>query len=382
MGQTCTVHKIELSYSLTGQRTPEALIRNPLIELLAAVRAEGSISGAARALRLSYRHVWGELKRWERELGRPLIVWERGQAAQLTAFGDKLLWAERQAQARLASEIAALHANLERAFGMAFDDATHALTVQASHDSALVLLREHCLPVRLHLDIGFTGSVDALRALRAHRCTLAGFHAPPRPPRGGRIERAYAGLLPAEQQRLIGFARRVQGLAVAPGNPLALSSMADIAARKARFVNRPEGTGSRLLTDALCDEGGVPVGDLAGYDHEEPSHAAVAQTIASGRADVGLCIEAAARSRGLDFVPLLWEEYFLVCLAPDLEQPALRALLAVLRSDDWQRRLASLAGYAPARSGQVLDLHEALPWASAIEAQESPVRPGPRKEPR
>jgi len=76
-----------------------------------------------------------------------LIVWERGQAAQLTAFGDKLLWAERQAQARLASEIAALHANLERAFGMAFDDATHALTVQASHDSALVLLREHCLPV-------------------------------------------------------------------------------------------------------------------------------------------------------------------------------------------------------------------------------------------
>jgi len=79
---------------------------------------------------------------------------------------------------------------------------------------------------------------------------------------------------------------------------------------------------------------------------------------------------------------LLWEEYFLVCLAPDLDQPALRALLAVLRSDDWQRRLASLAGYAPARSGQVLDLHEALPWASAIEAPESPVRPGRRKEPR
>jgi putative molybdopterin biosynthesis protein len=158
--------------------------------------------------------------------------------------------------------------------------------------------------------------------------------------------------------------------------------MADVVARKARFVNRPEGTGSRLLTDALCDEGGVPVGGILGYEHEEPSHAAVAQTIASGRADVGLCIEAAARSRGLDFVPLLWEEYFLVCTAADLDQPALRALLAVLRSDDWQRRLASLAGYAPARSGQILALHEALPWAPAIEAPETPVRPARRKVPR
>ena len=106
------MHKVELSYVLTSGRAPEALIRNPLMDLLAAVRAQGSISAAARAMGHSYRHVWGELKRWEKELGHCLIVWERGQPARLTEFADKLLWAERQAQARLAPQIAALHFDL------------------------------------------------------------------------------------------------------------------------------------------------------------------------------------------------------------------------------------------------------------------------------
>ena len=58
------MQKIELSYSLAGQRGADALIRNPLMDLLHAVREQGSISAAAKALQLSYRHVWGELRRW------------------------------------------------------------------------------------------------------------------------------------------------------------------------------------------------------------------------------------------------------------------------------------------------------------------------------
>jgi putative molybdopterin biosynthesis protein len=162
--QTRVVHKVELSYALASGRAPEALIRNPLMDLLAAVRAQGSISGAARALGQSYRHVWGELKRWERELGHRLIVWDRGQPARLTEFADKLLWAERQAQARLAPQIAALHADLERAFALAFDTSASVLVMRASHDTALALLAEHCVPARLHLDVRFTGPERPRRA--------------------------------------------------------------------------------------------------------------------------------------------------------------------------------------------------------------------------
>ncbi|MEY3489438.1 MAG: hypothetical protein RL655_1006, partial [Pseudomonadota bacterium] len=89
--------------------------------LLQSVDEQGSISAAARALGLSYRHVWGELKRWETSLGHSLIVWEKGQSARLSEFGTKLMWAERQTQARLAAQIQALRADLERTFAIAFD---------------------------------------------------------------------------------------------------------------------------------------------------------------------------------------------------------------------------------------------------------------------
>ncbi|MBU7574933.1 MAG: insulinase family protein [Hydrogenophaga sp.] len=115
------MRKIELSYTLTSP-TPErsshpVQLRNPMMDVLHAVRSSGSISGAARELGLSYRHVWGQLKDWEAGLGQALIFWERGQAARLTPFGERLLMAERLAQARLGPQMESLRAELERAFG-------------------------------------------------------------------------------------------------------------------------------------------------------------------------------------------------------------------------------------------------------------------------
>ncbi|WP_249931318.1 substrate-binding domain-containing protein [Ramlibacter sp. 2FC] len=338
------------------------LIRNPLMDLLQAVHASGSISGAAKALDLSYRHVWGELKRWEQTLERPLVVWDKGQPARLSEFGSKLLWAERQAQARLAPQIEALRADLERAFAVAFDDRAHVLTLYASHDEALVALREQAAGAGLHLDIRFCGSVDAIQALNQGRCILAGFHTPPQPQPGSLAERSYKPLLQPGRHKIIGFARRTQGLIVARGNPLGLASLADLARRGARFVNRPLGTGTRLLLDELLAQAGLSPDKLRGYAHCEPSHAAVAQAVAAGQADAGLGIETAARSRGLDFVPLLQEDYHLVCLRSALDQPPVAALRRLLAGTDWQRQLAALPGYAPARCGEVLSLSRLLPW--------------------
>jgi putative molybdopterin biosynthesis protein len=103
---------------------------------------------------------------------------------------------------------------------------------------------------------------------------------------------------------------------------------------------------------------------LQGYDTQEPSHSAVAQAVASGAADAGLGIEAAAREKGLGFVPLVQERYHLVCLKSALQQAPVQALLAELQSDAWQTTLASLPGYsgALAQSGQVLSLRAMLPW--------------------
>ena len=356
------MRKVELSYSLAGLHGRDKLIRNPLMDLLQAVRESGSISAAAKAMGLSYRHVWGELKRWEEELAHALIIWEKGQPARLTEFADKLLWAERQAQARLAPQIEALHADLERAFAVAFDDSSHVLSFYASHDDALSVLREHAARERLHLDIRFTGSVDAISALNEGRCTMAGFHTPPTPAVGTLAQRTYQPLLQPGQHKIIGFARRSQGLAVAPGNPLRLAGLADLAGKRARYVNRALGTGTRLLAEELLAQAGLQPAAIHGWERTEPSHSAVTQAVASGAADAGIAIEAAVRARGLDFVPLVNEDYYLVCLKSALEQPATQALLELLRSKAWQARLSELAGYAPEHSGQVLSLSRQLPW--------------------
>jgi len=357
------VHKIELMYSLAGREGGGRSIRNPLIEMLQAVRECGSISAAAKALELSYRHVWGELKRWERELGQPLIVWEKGQRARLSEFGDKLLWAERQAQARLAPQIEALHADLERAFAVAFDEQAHVLMLFASHDNALAALREHAASnARLHLDIRFCGSVDAIAALNEGRCVMAGFHTTPGAAPGSLAQRTYQPLLQPGRHKLIAFARRTQGLMVARANPLRLASIADVVRTQARFVNRSLGTGTRLLLDQWLEQAHVRPADVRGYGNEEPSHAAVAQAVASGSADVGLGIAAAAHSRGLDFVPLAQEDYYLVCLKEALQLPPVQSLLAVLHDPAWREQLGALPGYEPLACGEVLSLRRQLPW--------------------
>ncbi|MDE2606518.1 MAG: helix-turn-helix transcriptional regulator [Burkholderiales bacterium] len=353
---------VELSYDF-GARRQDGWVRNALMDLLHAVQEQGSISAAARQVGLSYRHVWGELRRWEAQLGHPLLVWEKGQRARLAPFGEKLLWAERQAQARLAPQIEALHAELERAFAIAFDDGAQVLTLFASHDDGLSLLRGVAAQqASLHLDIRFLGSVDAIAALNAGRCTLAGFHSSQQPGLGSLTQRTYQPLLQTGRHKLIGFAERSQGLMVAPGNPLRLHAMGDLVRWRARFVNRPAGSGTRLLCDELLARDGIAGADLAGYAREEPAHAAVAQAVASGSADAGLGIAAAARARGLDFVPLLQERYYLVCLKEALDTPPVATLRRLLQGAAWQQQLAALPGYTPWHSGEVLSLKAQLPW--------------------
>ncbi|MBU4424473.1 MAG: helix-turn-helix transcriptional regulator [Gammaproteobacteria bacterium] len=359
------MHRVQLHYTLSRD-AGDALIRNPLPEMLQAVAQQGSISAAARTLGLSYRHVWGALKRWEDQLGGELVTWGKGQSAQLSEFGTKLLWAERQAQARLAPQIAALHADLERAFAVAFDDSTHVLTMYASHDDALGALRAHAaMPGEggaLHLDIRFTGSVDAIRALNEGRCTLAGFHTLEDPAADSLAARTYRPLLQPGRHKIIGFARRTQGLIVARGNPLGLHTLADVARTGARFVNRPLGTGTRVLLGDLLAMAGLAPEDITGYDLNEPSHGAVAQAVAAGAAEVGMGIALAAHARGLDFVPLVHERYHLACLKSTLDQPATRALRHLLQTPEWLAHMQTLPGYTPLHCGEVLAMSTVLPW--------------------
>ena len=61
---------------------------------------------------------------------------------------------------------------------------------------------------------------------------------------------------------VIAFARREQGIVVAPGNPLGLSDMASIATSRARMAQRPAGAGAQLLLLALLARAGIALDEL------------------------------------------------------------------------------------------------------------------------
>jgi putative molybdopterin biosynthesis protein len=158
---------------------------------------------------------------------------------------------------------------------------------------------------------------------------------------------------------------------VAPGNPLGLRGLDDLArlvqtrqtGGPPLFVHRQNGSGTRLLTEHLLLQQGLD-GHALGEPGEtaEDSHGAVAAAVASGLGETGLGLESAALAFGLGFVPLIEEDYFLVCLADALEHPAVVQLRELLKSAGWRRSVADLPGYEPSSSGEVLSLTRALPW--------------------
>ena len=171
---------LHLHYQFERGAQQGAELGSRFFQLLAAVMEAGSIRHAAQQLGVSYRHVWGSLRKWEALLGEPLITWSQGRKARPTEFAERLVWAERRARTRMQPHIEALRSSLARVFVEARDVRLQVLTVRASHDLALPVLQKHLAEsAGLHLDIGFRGSVEALRALNDRQCLVAGFHVPP-----------------------------------------------------------------------------------------------------------------------------------------------------------------------------------------------------------
>jgi molybdate transport repressor ModE-like protein len=337
-----------------------ALDANILLHLLAAVQGSGSIAQAGREIGLSYRHAWGLLQQAEALFGQALLVRGRGRGSALTELGEKLIWADTRIGARLQPLLESLASELEGELGRVQRRQRAVPRLHASHGFAVAALREQLAARQVPVELRYRSSLEAVAALAQGDCELAGFHVPL-----GEFEAAaaqrYLPWLKRDQHLLVHLAVRSQGLFVAPGNPLGLRGLGDLARPGLRFVNRPEGSSTRVLTDLLLRREGIAPRAVAGYDNTELTHAAVAAYVASGMADAGIGVQTAAHRFGLHFIPLLKERYFFALPADALDRAELRPVLGVLRSPAFRARVAALKGYEAANTGQVLALGEAFP---------------------
>jgi len=354
---------VHLGYSLEPGHQTGATLDNPLFELLAAVVDGGSIRHAARLLGTSYRYVWDALRKWERLLGKPLVTWSQGQPTKLTPYAHRLLWLERRARTRMQSHLEALRDDLKGVIADALDERQLVVTVRASHDIALSVLQRHASEDSdFHFELAFAGSVHALQALNDRQCLVAGFHVPALQATAPVFFRALQPVLRPSEHRVIGCCRRMQGLILRPELAERVHTLRDVVRHDLRFVNRQVGSGTRMLVEHLMHEHSIAPTSWPRYaEHVENTHVAVGLCVASGVADVGIGIEAAALQFGLHFVPLLEEDYLLACMRDALEHPAVQRLRNVLAGPRWAQILRSLPGYGAATDpGGLLDVVQIL----------------------
>lgn len=337
-----------------GQDAPREV--DPLLfRLLHAIEQGASLRSAAVTAAASYRHAWGLLQGWEQSLGTPLVNLERGRGASLSALGRSILWAERRAHSRLAPFLDSISAEVEHELAGLVATAMP-LRLVASHDLALGVLKESMNgPGKPRLNVQYRGSLDCVRQLVAGQCDLAGFHVPDGP-LGAEIEAAYRRLLHPDRFAVLHFAYRAQGLMLPPGNPRGIAGIEDLARTRAQFVNRQPDSGTRMLFDCLLKGLALRPDAIRGYENEEFTHLAVAAMIASGAADAGFGVEAAAARFGLQFLPLVRERYLLAMERSSPPPAWLAELVEVLQGDEFRSMMRGIPGYDLAGSGQAVEL--------------------------
>lgn len=215
-----------------------------------------------------------------------------------------------------------------------------------SHDIALDVLANFLKIIYpgASLSSAHVGSLGGLTALKRGEAHCAGTHLLDETT--GEYNISYVKrLLTGRKMVLINLVYREQGLIVARGNPKQIRGVQDLASAGIRYVNRQRGAGTRVLLDFKFKELGIGPEEISGYEREEYTHMAVAAAVASGSADAGMGIRAAAKALGLDFISVVEERYDLCVPSEYMNTNYMIRLLETMKLSDFRSTVKNLGGY-------------------------------------
>lgn len=354
------MHKVSIQPQWTIARQHDGALSPRVIALLTQVQQFGSLAAACQHSGASYRHTWQLIREGEMFFGAPLLIMERGKGSKLTALGEKLVWADHRIQARLAPTLDSLASELAAEIERVITADTNMLRVHASYGLAINKLLEAMRSAQVPVQHKYVSSLEAVSSLHDRLCDVAGFAIPT-----GEFEHQvlshYLPWLDPKSHSLLRVCTRREGWMIAAGNPLKIYDPQDLARPEVRFINRQRESSTRLLLDCVIERGGIPPRQINGYEQAEYTHAAVAAYVASGMADVGFGLEAAARRFNLDFIPVATERYFLLCHNAIAQLPNHRLQCEVLRSPGFASAVNNYPGYLVTQAGQALSLAQAFP---------------------
>lgn len=199
---------------------------------------------------------------------------------------------------------------------------------------------------------GNLGSTGGVQALRRNLCHIATSHLFQESDNDYNFDAA--GKEMDTMPVVVNFCRREQGLLIQKGNPDNIHSFRDIGKPGIRIVNRPLGTGTRLLLDHELKTAGINTDRIDGYDHEVGRHMDVGLEILSGKANAGPGIKPVASLLGLDFIPLRWERYDLLITKERFFDKGIQQFLGLLHETRFRTIAEKLDGYSTETSGRMV----------------------------
>lgn len=221
-----------------------------------------------------------------------------------------------------------------------------AVLFSGSHDlcidvlSALMKEKEHSSKIIA----SHTGSMAGISAIKRGEAHIVGIHL--LDPETGEYNISYVKrFLKDLDIVLVPFLKRKQGFIVPKNNPLKLQTISDVAAKKATFVNRQRGAGTRILFDYMLSQENISPDEIIGYDREMFTHLSVAAEVNMDKNNVGMGIYSAATAMDLDFIPVSEESYDLIMNQSFFESEKGQKLLQVMRSVRFRKTVEEFGGY-------------------------------------
>jgi molybdate-binding protein/DNA-binding transcriptional regulator YhcF (GntR family) len=229
---------------------------------------------------------------------------------------------------------------------------SNVIRIVGSHDLALNILLDLLRQKveNLETEVIHAGSLGGLIALQEDRADMAGTHLLDE--ETGEYNYPYVKrILTGRELAIVNLSYRIQGLMIKKGNPGKIKDLEDLKRSDITFVNRQGGSGTRVLLDLQLKKQGISSSEIKGYEKEFDTHLAVASHIARGDADVGLGIEAAAISCGLDFMPMFRERYDLVIPIANYRSERFAPMLEIIGSDEFKKIVDGVGGYDTSQTG-------------------------------
>ncbi len=262
-------------------------------------------------------------------------------------------YTEGEVESAFTSALARWHALREAPAAGGRQRTDKSLRFIGSHDLAIdYLAQQLAAQSDSRLKVAYRGSLGGLIALSRGEADIAGSHLWDEQSDEYNVPFVQR-VLPGKRVALVTVAGRSFGLILQAGNPLAINSLAELTRPGVRWVNRQQGSGTRVWLDAQLRRLGVEPAIIDGFDDVRTTHSEVAAAILDGTATAGLGIFAAASAVDLDFIPFAQELYQLVIPEAVIETAVCQALLAILQTREFKENVAAFGGYQVEKTGEV-----------------------------